>query len=182
MVAELDRPLVRRRHRIELDGARCQLEWVPRAIKRDQTKLAELETEERKAAERLGKAVALDRSRPQLMAERSMVRSPLDEDARHRGEHPGAELAPVIIGRLGPRRADGASAALWVDAAGHLAQHRAAFGQGGTTLLGRQPGIVGDDAYASSHRAAAQAIERFDRAVGRDMEIEPPHMSLGLSL
>jgi hypothetical protein len=32
------------------------------------------------------------------------------------------------------------------------------------------------------HRAAAQAIERFDRALGRGMEIEPPHMSLGISL
>ncbi len=181
-VDELDRPLMRRRHRVELDGARRQLDWVPRAIEGERAKLAQLEGEERRAAERLTEAVALDASRPKLMAERTIVRSQLDQDARLRGEHPSVELAPVIIEHLGRKPADDAGAALWVDAVGRLAQHHAAFELPGTTLLGRQPRLVGDDVYASSHQAARQAIDRLDRPLGRQPEIEPPHMSLGLSL
>jgi hypothetical protein len=181
-VADLDRPLVRRRHRIELDGALCQLDWVPRTIEDERSKLSRLDGEERQAAERLQKATKLDARRPELLAERSVVRSQLDEDVGLRGAHIGIKLAPVVIEHLGPKPADAAAAALWTDAVGRLAQHHEAFELPGTTLLGHQPGLIGDDVYASSHQAAVQAFERLDRALGRQPEIEPPHQSLDISL
>lgn len=179
---ELDRPLLRRRHRIELDGARHQLDWVPGAIEEGEVNLAQLSREQREAAERVNKAVAVEKRRPQLMAERTIVRSQLDQDARLRGELPSLDLAPVIIEHLGRKPANETDAALWIDAVGRLAQHHAAFDLPGTTLLGRQPRLIGDDVYASSHGAAAQAIDRLDRALGRQPEIEPPRQSLGISL
>ncbi len=63
-----------------------------------------------------------------------------------------------------------------------LTEHHAAFELPGTMLLGRRPRLIGDDVYASSQQAAAQAVERLDRALGRQPEIEPPHQSLGMSL
>jgi hypothetical protein len=76
---------------------------------------------------------------------------------------------------------DSSAARLWL-AAGRLAQHHTAFGLPDTALLGEPPRSLGNDAYASSHRAAVQAIERLDRALGRQPAIEPPQRSLGISL
>jgi hypothetical protein len=70
---------------------------------------------------------------------------------------------------------------LWDDAAGHIEQHRAAFAVEGTALLGRRP-RWNDTTYATSQRAAMDAVERLDRALGRELAIEPPSMELGLSL
>lgn len=133
---------MRRRHRIELDGAPCQLDWVPSTIEDERSKLSRLNGEEREAAERLQKATKLDGRRPELLAERSIVRSRLEEDIGVRGAHIGVELGPVIIEHLGPRPSNDAATALWVDAVGRLAQHHAAFELPGTTLLGRKPGLL----------------------------------------
>ncbi len=183
-VAELDRPLVRRRHRDELDMARRQLDWVPRSIAADRAKLARLDVEEPRAAERLADAVTLDVNHPKLMAERAIVRHQLEKDGRARGEPLVVDLPDAVVDRLGPRPSLGPAGDLWVDAAGRSAQHRVAFEQHGSKILGREPALIGDDAYASSHRAASQAIERVDRALGRqpELDIETPHRSLGLSL
>ncbi len=48
-VAELDRPLARRRHRVELDSARNQLDWVPRSMQEAREKLAQVDVQERQS-------------------------------------------------------------------------------------------------------------------------------------
>ena len=57
-----------------------------------------------------------------------------------------------------------------------------AFELHGATLSGPTPRPIGQHAYATSYRAAVQAVERLDRALGRQPEIEPPSRSLGRSL
>jgi len=175
---------VRRRHRVQLDAARYEISWVPRAIQGEKAKLPRLGAEERHAAKRLADAVTLDANLPQLTAERAIVRYQLDQDARVRGEILAVDLPGPVLDRLGRRPTLGAAGDLWVDAVGRSAQHRVAFEQHGSKILGREPALLLDDAYASSHRAAGQAIERVDRALGRQpaLEIEPPHRSLGRSL
>lgn len=151
-------------------------------MEQERSQLSRLDAKEGQAAERLQEAMKLDAGRPEMMAERALVRYQLDQDARLRGEHLAVDLPGPVVEHLGPKPASAASASLWLDAAGRLAQHRAAFEQPDATLLGRQPRLIGDDAYAASHRAAVEAMERFDRALGRQLEIEPPHRALGMSL
>lgn len=180
-IAEFDRPLVRRRHRVEVDAARSQLDWVPRSLEVEREKLAQLDVQEREAAERLLTATADDKNRPQLNDERTIVRYQLDQDARVRGERLAASPPEQVHDRFGPRPA-GEAGVLWVEAVGRVAQHRSAFDQHGQEILGRSPGLLHDDVYATSYRAARQAVERVDRTLGRELEIEPPHRSLGRSL
>ena len=106
---------------------------------------------------------------------------------RHRAvagleERPGAAAAPTVVETLGPKPAGGASEALWCDAAAPVSQHEAAFGDAGGRWGDRASVGLGDGAYASSHQALREAVERLDRSLGRGPEIEPSHRSLGLSL
>jgi hypothetical protein len=179
-VAEFDRPLLRRRHRVELDGARAQLDWLPGSIQRDKEQLAELEVEATKAAKRTLKAQTSEKRRPELVSERSAVRSQLDHDARLRGETLAASPSQELFGGFGPRPA-GEAGWLWVEAVGRVAQHRTAFEVQGKDLLGRSPGLLNDDVYASSYWATREVVERADRVLGRELAIEPPSRSLGIS-
>ena len=61
-------------------------------------------------------------------------------------------------------------------------QHHTAFDLEDAALLGRQPRPMDNDAYSTSHRAATAAVSRLDRALGRELEIEPPELGLRLSL
>ncbi len=180
-VAELDRPLVRRRHRVELDSARNQLDWVPRAIDEAKEKLAQVDVQERQSAERLLKATAVDKTRPQLMAEQAVVLNQLDHDARLRGERLATAPPEPVLERFGPRPA-GEAGLLWVEAVGRVAQHRIAFDQHGKEILGRSPRLLHDDVYAMSYWGTRQVVERAERALGRELAIEPPSRSLGRSL
>lgn len=130
----------------------------------------------------LAEAVRDAEEEPALAAELAVMRWQLDVDVRGRGAAASRGLLPVASRELGDKPGDGAAEERWRDAAGHLLQHRAAFGEPGDSLLGREPRLIGDDAYASSHRAAVEALRRLDRSMGREPEIEPPHRSLGLSL
>jgi conjugative relaxase-like TrwC/TraI family protein len=178
-VERFDRPIVRRRHAVELDAARHQLGWLPGSIDQAKAKLARLARDQSDATRQLRRAVALEKSRPQLLAERITIRAQLDRDARERAQRLAIDPPTRVVERLGPPP-EGAAARLWLDAAGRLAQHHTAFGLPDTTLLGEPPRLMGDGAYASSHRAAVQAIGRLDRSLGA--QIETPHRSLGLSL
>jgi conjugative relaxase-like TrwC/TraI family protein len=179
-VAELDRPLVRRRHRIELDSARNQIDWVPRSIHEARERLAQADVKERQSAEQLLKATAVDKTRPQLMAEQAVVRNQLDHDARLRGERLATAPSEQVLERFGPQPASEAGR-LWVEAVGRVAQHRDAFDQHGKEILGRSPRLLHDDVYATSYWATRQVVERAERALGRELAIEPPHRSLGIS-
>ncbi len=85
-----------------------------------------------------------------------------------------------MVDRVGPRPHDLSAARLWDEAAGGLSQHQAAWDL--ADAIGRRPQLLGDDAYALSHRAAVANLERLDRALGRQLEIEPPSRSLSRSL
>ncbi len=181
-LAELDRPLLRRRHRTELDRARADVTMLPGSIEEAQAKVAELERQVPHAARRLGEAEAAVKGLPELRAERALIGHSLEEDARLRGHEATRKLPAMVMERLGPSPVRGPERDLWQDTAGRLAQHHAAFELHGTTLAGPTPRPFGPDAYAASHWAALQAVERLDRTLGRQPEIEPPHRSLGRSL
>jgi hypothetical protein len=180
-VDDLDRPLVRRRHRVELNGARQQVEWLPRSILRGRRDLTYLDRVRRDAMQQLRRAEEIDRRRPQLAAERATIRAQLDRDAQVRARGVDKRPPAHLLEHLGPPP-QGAAAQLWVDAAGRIAQHQAAFELPDTTMLGDPPRPMGDFAYATSHGAAVKAIERLDRALGRQAAIRPPQRSLGISL
>lgn len=179
-VAELDRPLARRRHRVELDAARNELQWIPRSLRRDKAKLAEVEAQEAKAAKSLLQARATEQERPHLLAEQATVRAQLDHDARLRGKQLAATPSRGLLDRFGSPP-PGEAGRLWVEAVGRVAQHRTAFDQQGRDLLGRSPGLLHDDVYAASYWATREVVERADRVLGRELEIEPPSRSLGIS-
>ncbi|MGH9184260.1 MAG: hypothetical protein ACRD0U_00340 [Acidimicrobiales bacterium] len=127
------------------------------------------------------KATAVEKSRPELTAERTVVRIQLDHDARLRGEQLATTPPEQVLERFGPRPA-GDAGCLWVEAVGRAAQHRAAFDHHGREILGRSPRLMHDDVYATSYRATRRVVERADRVLGRELAIEPPHRSLGRSL
>lgn len=83
---KFDRPLLWRRHRAQVEGARAQVGWVPGAIEEELAKLAKLTSEERGTAEQWTQAATSEDPRPQLTADRAAARSQLDHDARVRGE------------------------------------------------------------------------------------------------
>jgi conjugative relaxase-like TrwC/TraI family protein len=175
-VESLDRPMVRRRRRVELDSARRQLDWLPRSIDQARAELVRLDRRQRQAAGQLRQAMDASKQLPALEAHLSDVQCQLDADARARGS---GGLTDAILDRLGSRPLDASGARLWEEAAGRLAQHQAAWDL--PDVIGRHPQLLGDDAYALSHQAAARTAEQLDRALGR-VEIEPPYRSMGISL
>lgn len=104
----------------------------------------------------------------------------LDRDAGLRGETLAATPSQELLDRFGPRPA-GEAGRLWVEAVGRVAQHRTAFELQGKDLLGRSPGLLNNDVYASSYWATREVVERADRVLGRELAIEPPGRSLGIS-
>ena len=135
------------------------------------------------ALESFRDAYELSTKRPELLAERSIVQHHLREDVRARGDEQAIEPAAAILQRLGPIPADLGHAEPWRAAAGQIAQHREAYDWNGPSPLEPEPrGYLAVDAYASSHQAAREAIDRFDRSLGRGLEIETQHRSLGIEL
>lgn len=176
---EFDRLLVRRRHRAEVDAARRDVAHLPGSIDHLEESVEGLRRgHERNVADRDRYEARVQRL-PEMERERATMRRELDEDAALR--LPTAEFAPVVAKQLGARPTSPAAAALWDEAAARTAQHWAAWNMTGRSVLGERP-RVGDDAYAASWEAAADSLERLDRALGRLAQIEPPQRSLGLSL
>ena len=178
-----DRPFARRRHAQELDTARNQLQWIPRSIDHDRTKLAEAVRLEARASEAYRDAYSLSKQRPELLAEQSIVQHHLREDIRARADELAAGAPDYLVRRLGPVPTTAAEHTAWKAAAGQVAQHRHAYEWDAPTLLEPEPrGYVEVDAYVASHRAAREAVTGWDRTLGRAHEIEPPHRELGIEL
>ncbi|HEV2809651.1 MAG TPA: helicase C-terminal domain-containing protein, partial [Acidimicrobiales bacterium] len=182
VLAQHDRPLHRRSHRHELEVARRESQWLPRALAEARSELRELDAKEATLKDRFSRANLDMRARPDLVGESHTIARRLDEDRRVRGTNGLTEPPAYVVDRLGPRPSAGPTAALWEDAAAQLMQHHTAFDLEDGAVLGRQPRPMDNDAYSTSHRAVAAAISRLDRALGRELEIEPPERSLGLSL
>jgi hypothetical protein len=97
-LAELDRPLLRRRHRTEIDRTRSEVTALPGSIEDAQAKLAELERQVPGAKTRLGKAEADVTDLREMRAERVLIGHALEQDARLRGRMPTprCQLRPWI--------------------------------------------------------------------------------------
>lgn len=157
------------------DESRLQLRELRRDVRHLDSSIKEISND-------LGPRLAYEARRPELQAQLGHVQDVLDADQQGRSQLlDGRDLA-LIVDHLGPEPEGAAAGELWQDAAGRIAQHRAAFDITDGTLLGAQPSYFTVDAYAISHRAAVSSIDQLDRALGRIpeqvLDIEP----LGLSL
>jgi len=77
---------------------------------------------------------------------------------------------------MGPLRAS------WLDAAARQAKDQAVVSQSVDTLPSRRPTSTRDGAIVMSERMSVESLHRLDRALGRQLEVEPPQRSLGISL
>lgn len=182
VINQHDHPLQRRRHRVQLDGARAELSWIPAAVEQETTKLAGLDRTDKAAVKALAQAVEIQKSRPELIAEHTLVRYQLDRDALARGQSVGAELSSPTLDRLGPRPTDVTAADQWLSAAGRIVQHCAAFDVTEDDVLRHRARGLGYDAEGSSHRALTQAIDELDRGLGRRRETPARELDFGMSL
>ena len=66
----------------------------------------------------------------------------------------------------------------WIESAGRMLQHQAAWDLDVTDLLGRKPQIFNDDAYALTWRAASESLNELDRTMGRPLQREVPGRGL----
>ena len=174
LLAEHDRPLHRRRHRHEIEGARTQLGWIPAALEKARTELADVTAAERQAVHLLNEASPRVAAAHRDAGECLAVTVRLDSDRRARARVAVGE--PSIVERLGDRPPLGPAFGLWDEAAGRLAQHRAAFGVEAPI----RPAISLDDtARSESERAAVAAVAALDHALCRSKEAG---RSLGLSV
>lgn len=177
---QFDRPLVRHLHRSEVESARTQLKWLPAAVEDGRAEVADLKREiesleRRSLVDRLGEG-----REKNLNAELVELRSQLTDDARARGHDLADDVSDVVRNRLGRRVPSGkATREAWIEAAGRMAQHQAAWDVREEHMLGRKPQVFRDDAYELTWHAAAKSMSALDRSVGRRLEREVP--SRGLS-
>jgi hypothetical protein len=177
VVAELDRPLRRRRHEHELQAARRELEGIPDRADRARTALTAAE----QTLARLHVDAAEIRDylshRLRIQAEIATIDDDLDHDLRTRTRVTRREQPTPIVAVLGVRPAHGQEARQWDLAAGELAQHQAAFNV--VDGLGPRPHYDDRSPYAHNRERVAECV----RPLGRltiDNCVELP--DLGLSL
>ena len=179
-IAELDRPLRRRRHRAELESAGGTARAARSSIDADRGELEELDARLPVLKQDLARAKDAMGQRIGLEMERCVIQSRFDADASSRAAGLAEGAPEHLVRHLGPRPWGGSDAAVWDEVGGRVDQHREAFGISDSRhLLGRRP-QGHDGAYAASHRAATEACERLEQALGRDVGIEPPGRGLGL--
>lgn len=180
-IADHDRPLHRHKHRTELDDARRELDQLPTIIAATRSNLQRLETEHDQATDRVRRAHQLEKQTPQLLAEHTIVQHKLEHDVNTRGQRLATLPPAALTKRLGPVPADHHKQHLWIDAAGKIAQHNAAFDNRTPARAHDRARSVDDDTMRASHTAATQAIQRLDRAIEQEeLRLERP--SLGLPL
>jgi conjugative relaxase-like TrwC/TraI family protein len=176
VIADLDRPLRRRRHEHELNAARRELEASPGRLDAAEARLAVGEgTLARLHLEFVENRDYLSR-RPEVEAAIAAIDDNLDHDLRTRTRVTRREQPEQIIAVLGPRPEKGQHARRWDHAAGHLAQHQTAFDV--SDGLGPQPHYDDRSAYADSHTRIAQLLVPFDRL--SETSIELPELGLSL--
>jgi conjugative relaxase-like TrwC/TraI family protein len=179
VVEDLDRPVVRHVHRSELAAARGQIEHVSREIELTEAKARSLEQAARPPAEGSLAVRVVAGQQERRKVELAEIERQLGQDAVARSTDDRVDA--VVLAHVGPAPSNPAARALWDEAAGRLTQHRHAFGVTSTTLLGDKSCVVDDPACAASWHMASQANDRLARALGRQLTIEPPHRSRGLS-
>jgi flagellar biosynthesis GTPase FlhF len=179
VLEDLDRPVVRHLHRSELAAARGQVERVSREIEQTEAKARSLEQAARPPSKDSLAELVIAGQQEQRKVELAEIDRQLGRDAVARSTDDAVDA--VVLAHVGPAPSNPDARALWDEAAGRLTQHRHAFGVTGTTLLGDKSRVVDDPAFAASWHMASQANDRLARALGRQLTIEPPHRSRGLS-
>jgi conjugative relaxase-like TrwC/TraI family protein len=181
-IADHNHPLRRHRHRDDLDRARRDVTELPKALDGAKARLGLLGRRERAAAVALDEARVLHQTRPDLIAEQTLVRYQLDKDSNARGQRLAAEPPRFVVDLIETMPGDSALAPRWLEAAGSVAQHCAAFDVGADSLLDPHPQRIGDEAYAFSLRVATNAIDELGR--GPELRRDTPERELdfGISL
>lgn len=159
-LAELDRPQLRRRHRAEIDRARSEVTTLPGSIEggSGQARGARAPGAQGQDTSRWNKTPDFAAGMPT----------------------PSCGLWPWIgSGGRPPAGPSAISGSIRPDGLRSITLP--------SSCTERRSGVpplapFGQDAYAASHWAAVQAVDRLDPALGRQLEIEPPHRSLGRSL
>lgn len=179
-IEEYDRPFKRRHHQAELAAAPMIIGAAEAEIAKHRDELAKSHARAPGLERDLAAARAATADRPILENERRGIRDRLGGDLAVRATRQGRDAPAFVIEELGQRPARGKAAGIWDEAAARIDQHRSAFGITETRdVLGRPP-RHGDGAYATSHRAAADATARLERVLGRDLAIQPLQRSLSL--
>jgi conjugative relaxase-like TrwC/TraI family protein len=182
-LAALDRPLVRRLHRNEVDRAKSTARSCNWKIPGLEARATELEHE---INDLHTKAAALNTARPHRPTwtdELADARNRLARDLSTRERDGDLERDSVLVDVLGPRPADRAAARLWDTAAARIDQHRATYNELGLDLIGHDLTWLDPTRYAN-REAVIQAVTDLDHALGhqRHLAREPLHRGLGLGL
>jgi len=176
---DLDRPFTRHLHRSELAAARRQIDEGSARVQRLEVEVKALGRKARPRPETSPIALVLVKQEKQRQAELADIDRELADDAVVRA-HAGL-VDEVVLQHVGPAPSRPDVRALWDEAVGRISQHRESFGVTGTNLLGEKSRVVTEPAFAASWHVASQANDRLARALGRQLTIEPPHLSRGLS-
>ncbi|MCU1497584.1 MAG: hypothetical protein JWM47_1537 [Acidimicrobiales bacterium] len=177
------RPIDRLAHRRQIAAAEETFERSIRALRESHPAVDRLTAQRRSLVEDVRAREEAQAHQPQLEAQQRHLDHVLTADRTRWVEGLAGPELEAIVARLGPPPAGPTAAGLWQQAAGHIVQHREAFGIEGGPLLGPAPERWRWDANALSHRAAEELIEDLDRALGRTLarpplQIEPPGLSL----
>jgi conjugative relaxase-like TrwC/TraI family protein len=180
VLARHERPLHRRRHRYDIDGANAQLGWIPDALDKARRELETLDHDETTARRHLAEATLVAADGDRTHDERKGIDTRLTSDRRARARALASDPPTWILDRLGERSATHASGDAWDNAAGRLAQHRAAFADDNGRLdRGIRAGLY-EAACDVSRRAAAEAIRGLDTTRGRDLGMDAAPRGLSL--
>ncbi len=181
VVADLDRPLRRRRHRAELESARGSLRGCTDAIVADRGLLVQIEGRLPRLRAELAGAREEQSRATEMEDERHSIRAVLDADLAVRAGEAATDPFAQFDERLGSRPSDGSTARLWDQAAGRLAQHRAAFGESAFDPLTTRS-LLEPAAEMTSRQGATTACEKLVRALGPEAGFEAPELDYGLSM
>jgi conjugative relaxase-like TrwC/TraI family protein len=182
-LAALDRPLVRRLHRTEVDQARSTLRSCETTIPALEASTSELNGHIGELRANVAELAAAHPHRNAWTAELADTQDRLARDVDTRARHRDLDHAPVLVGQLGPRPAHGSAALLWDTAAARIDQHRAAYNELGLDLLGHDL-TWRDPTRYQNRQAVIQAVTDLDHAVQpqRHFGREPLHRGLGIEL
>lgn len=157
-LAEYDRPLHRRHHRLEITNAKREVESLP----------GQIDDLEREIDEPPGDIEAARAAREQTVrleqvmrrGEPARVEQALDSDARARGMSAADQPTPLLVAHLGPVPGDPTARDRWVEAAGRIAQHRALWDLPEHSPIGPSP-LVEEHGYEITYYAASRAIREL---------------------
>lgn len=172
ILVEWDRPLRRRKHRDDIIRLSEQIEREPRYIAEHHAKIADLEAELTKQANRIVGADASRSRRTVFQRELDEIRDALDLDSIQRTQAARHDLN--VIALIGPRPERGQTAA-WDQAAGLIDQHHTAYGA--PISLASRPRMWRDSAELANHDHIQHAVAALRDHIRRTLRRDSPGLS-----